>query len=297
MRMHEHLRKLCELCRAVVDSVPQNAKTGSPRRIERSGIVSSGSYNARPLRELVDEVNTNAQLMLAYLTMLIEGVADCFEVAASRGNELNGAALSATVRPCLEVSGQIAWLLDERIDGADRGRRLLVWQLADLRQQRLLTGTFRPSAGRELAKAEFDREETRLLDQAAAIGWAFRPTVYRGEHLEAGALLDSSGTALKMPAYSHLIPLVTSGPALYGLLSVSVHSNRFGVLHSVDTTHADGMDEVRISSFGVPPEQAIMATTLALTKAASALARWTGVGDSRVTNQAKIVLQVAGVLG
>ena len=137
------------------------------------------------------------QVMVGHLNLIACGVADALQIASQRDNEVNGPALAYTVRPALELAGQIAWLLSDRLDAEDRVRRYVVWRLADLRAQRLLLRTFRSSADQEgAALAELDQSEDEILARVAAAKWKARPTKYNGEDLEPATLLAGDGWTL-----------------------------------------------------------------------------------------------------
>jgi hypothetical protein len=103
-------------------------------------------------------------IVLANLTLLVNGVADCLEIAVSRDNAVNTPALSSVLRPAMEVAGQVAWLFSDNLDGHEHGRRYLIWRFSDLRHQRHVLGEFRPEADEEqVALKELDAEEQELL--------------------------------------------------------------------------------------------------------------------------------------
>jgi hypothetical protein len=142
---------------------------------------------------------------MGHLILIGRGVADCLEVAAGRDNEVNVPILSMIARAALETGGQLGWLLDDSIDGTTRARRFPTWRFADLRTQRLQVTDFRPQRDEGAAvAAELDEVEHELHAAATAAGWVSKPTVVRGEHLEAAALLDSGGKNERVPQSGEL---------------------------------------------------------------------------------------------
>lgn len=170
------------------------------------------------------------QVMVGHLTLVIGGVADALDIASQRHNEVNGPALAHVVRPALELAGQIAWLLSDQIGAEERARRYVVWRLADLRAQRLLLQDFRASQDLvAAARIELDESEENLLTMVEAAKWMAQRTKDSGENLQAATLLGADARPERLPALGELVREVSSTPATYALLSVTSHSQRFGV--------------------------------------------------------------------
>lgn len=171
----------------------------------------------RTRADLLDELSRESVIVLANLTLMVNGVADCLEIAASRDNAVNSPALSSVLRPAMEVAGQVTWLFSDNIDGHDRGRRYLIWRFSDLRHQRHVLGEFRPEADEEQAALkELDADEQELLDLAASAKWAARASTVnaKGEH-QAAALLDRDGAKPEpMPKINDLVRVVSSTPSM-----------------------------------------------------------------------------------
>lgn len=296
---HEDLRRLTRLAQELVSAIPAHSKVGSPRRKETSELRSSPGGGGRERSLLLDHLNVNVQVVAANLVLIVDGVADCLEVASGRDNAVNRPALSFVVRPALEVAGQLAWLLDDSIDGAERGRRFLAWRFADLRQQRFLINEFRPSnADRAPAATELEDVEKALLASVSAANWAATPTVVGPKGFEAAALLDAQGKRVSMPKYNELVRLVSSTPIVYSLLCVPIHGVRFGMfygLHLEDGPDASGQHHAQVGGFGVDPNIAIGLAALAVDVSCRLLAGWNHVDSGRVHQEVKALLRRAGI--
>ena len=285
---HHDLRRLCRLAQNLVSEMPATSKSGSPRRTETSELRSTARGGGPGRARLLDRLNVDAQLMAANLTLIVEGVADCLEVATGRDNAVNRPALSFVVRPALEVAGQLAWLLDDSIDGTERARRFLTWRFADLRQLRLLLEDFRPSNEERTSTCdELDEVEKSFLDDVAAANWAAKATVAGPKGFEAAALLGAAGKRESMPKYNELVRLVSSTPSVYGLLSVPAHGVRFGIFHGLevaDTPDPSGRYSARIAGFGIEPNIGVGLAFLAVDVSCRLLAGWNGVDAGRLTS-------------
>jgi hypothetical protein len=281
---HRDLRRIARLAEIAAGRIDATSKPKSPRRKEQRELRGSAT-GGRARADLLDKIAIDGQLLVTHLILMVDGVADCFEVAASRDMIVNVPALTTVVRAAVEVAGQLAWLFDQDIDGADRGRRFLRLRFADLKSQRLLMrdlkedNEFTDDASVELAGAE-----AALLKVAADCGWAARPTVERPGSIEAAALLGDDGKAVGIPTNTDLVKLVVSTPSLYGMLSSAAHGNRFGILHGLKRTDKKlpgGKVEARFSGFGLDPNVAIGVTALAVDWPCRLIGSWDAidVGD------------------
>ena len=259
---HDALRSIGSRAADLVSAIPADPNRRSPSWLERKELREAPRLG-RIRAELVDLLETDTRLMTAYSILLLSGVADCVEIAATRNNELNIPTLSAAVRPLVETCGQIAWLLDGTIDAEERVRRYLIWRFSDLRAQRLIVS----AAVRDLseaadAMAELDATEAELLELVDRAGWRAAATVTRaGGDVIAAALLDSDERRLPMPKPGALAMLVTSEPLAYALLSAPTHGARWGVVHSARLEATEGSDvgrPLKMTGMGMDPNLAIV---------------------------------------
>jgi hypothetical protein len=248
---------------------------------------------------LLDELNVDAEIGMGHLILIGRGVGDCLEVAAGRDNEVNVPILSMVARAALETGGQLGWLLDDSIDGTTRARRFPTWRFADLRTQRLLVTDFRPQKDEGAAvAAELDEVEHELHAAATAAGWLSKPTVVRGEHLEAAALLDSGGKNERVPQSGEPRDSFPARRACTGLLSIPAHGVRFGMRHNMqveDQPDDEGKHRVRVGGFGAPPNLAIGLSVAAVDRAGRLLAGWDGVDAQRLYSAARETTHRAGI--
>ena len=221
------------------------------------------------------------------------------DVASRRDDQVNGVALGCIVRPALEISGQLAWLLDDAIQPADRARRYIVWRLADIRQQRFLLEQFRPSnVERVTAVTELDDMESALLNTVAAAEWKARATVAGAKGFEAAALLDADDNRVAMPKYTELVRLVSSTPSVYGLLSASIHGVRFGMHHGLyvgDPPNKSGQYEAKLGGFGLDTNVLIGLAVVGIDLSCRLLAGWNGVDAGALRQEVEAVMRMAGI--
>lgn len=97
----ELLRGLTFLAGELTSRIPADAIDGSPRHHEEARLRVHSNTRAGLLRDLSIEV----AVLIAGVRLMIEGVADCFELAGQRDNLLHGAATAVTLRPALELAG------------------------------------------------------------------------------------------------------------------------------------------------------------------------------------------------
>lgn len=301
---HVAIRSVCVLSNEVANRVPTLATVGSPRANETRDVRSASGGGGRTRADLLDELSRESVIVLANLTLLVQGVADCLEIAATRDNEVNTPALSSVLRPAVEIAGQLAWLLDDGIDGHERGRRFLIWRLHDLRHQRHVLGDFRAgSAEEQAARKELDAIEAELLAAAASAKWEARPSATSGNgDVQAAALLDREGQKVEpMPKINELVRRVSSTPSMYGLLSVPSHGMRFGMMYGLTAADpsrpaiADQKTNALVSGFGLPPHLAIGLACVAVDTSTRLLAGWNGIDTSRMHQRVIEVMRMAGI--
>lgn len=295
---HIEIRGLCALVTRAVSEVPAALVKGSPRQTEMASLRSTAGGGGYARAKLLEELSGECHLLASSLLLIADGVADCLEVAAGRDNVVNWPVLTITTRPVLEIAGQIAWLLDDKIDGGERARRYLVWRLADLRDRRLLLRDFRATNDPE-ALAEIEMHEKELLDAIAAAKWQAAPTIlHPNGDLQAAALLDAGGKREKMPSLTEMVRLVSSTPSVYAMLSISAHGARVGTMYSLnvgDQVDRQGRRTVQVGGFGLPPNFAIGLTAVAVSFCGRLIAGWNGLDASRIQESSVALLKHAGI--
>jgi len=295
-RADNALRDVCRSARELLGLLPEKGRPSSRRRVETAALRSGTGGGGRARAELLDRLASDAVLVVANLTILIDGVADCFLIAASREGAVNIPSVSAILRPALEIAGQLVWLLTDAIHGEQRARRYLVWRLSDLRHQRHVLTDFRPNSDEDhRAQIELDSLERELLELAKSAKWNVRPTrVTPRGGAEAAVLLNKSGKAEAMPKISALVQLVSSTPSLYGLLSIPVHGRRFGMVHKLEVTSKrdrQGRVTFDVGGFGVPPGLGIGLACLAVDYPTRLLAGWNGVDSASLHQRVTDIVQ------
>jgi hypothetical protein len=235
--------------------------------------------------------------MGGYSALLLSGVADCFQVAESRNDEVNVPSLNAAVRPLLEVAGQVAWLLDDTIDPIERVRRHLRWRFADLRAQRLLLvdldGSHKATDG---AAAELDREEAELLQIVEACGWQGRATTSsKPGTLDAAGLHDEQGNKLGIPKLTDLVGRVSRSQYVYGLLSVPTHGARWGVVGGLRGPTDGRSGVVDLVGTGLDPNLALGLAVVSVDNIGKHIAGWNRADGGRLHREAKALCAKAGI--
>ena len=295
---HDSVRQVAANARRLISSVPRTAKAGSHRHRDIRTVKATTGGGGRLRAEFLNRLSVECQVMSSYLTLLIDGVADCLQVAASRDNSVNVPVLSIVVRPALEVAGQLAWLLDDQISADERARRYVIWRLSDLRSQRLLLDQFRPMGETtNVAVGATDAAEAQLLTEISSAKWSAVATVLKPSAMEAAALLDEDGKRLRMPNISQLVRLVSSSPSLYGLLSTPAHGDRHGALQGLrlsDVRSADGSYAAEMSGFGLDPNLAIGTALVSLDISCRLLAGWNGIDSKELHARTLALMERAG---
>lgn len=149
----------------------------------------------------------------------------------------------------------------------------------------------------DAAARELDDDEDEVLAAVAAAKWAARPTTYNGPHLQAASLLGTDGKPEGMPSLGDLVREVSSTPATYGLLSVTSHSQRFGVhqgLRVVAPT-PDGQQHTQVSGFPLETNLLIGLTVLALNLPGRMIGGWNGVDTSELHGFSGELMSRAGL--
>jgi hypothetical protein len=247
---------------------------------------------------MLGNLNTEMQVLVGHLKLVMGGVADVLEIASRRENEVNGPALAYVVRPALELAGQIAWLLSEQIDGEQRTRRYLAWRFADLRAQRLLLRDFRASRSLiDAATKELDDIEDEIFSAVVAAKWTAQRTTYPGTDIQPAALLGSDGKPERVPGLGELVRSVSSTPATYGLLSVTSHSQRFGILQGLKVVAStpDGQQQAQVSGFPLDPSLLIGLSVLAVDVPSRMLGGWNAVDASELHEHARQLMTKSGL--
>jgi hypothetical protein len=159
-----------------------------------------------------------------------------------------------------------------------------VWRFADLKARRLVAWDY--ADGDEVAAltADLDEEERILLEEVALAGWSAEPTVTTSKGITAAALLDESGKRERMPAYGELVHRVTPSQSVYSILSISAHTQRYGMIATIEADGPptpNGKQKTRFTGFGIDTNLAIGLTVAALDRAVRLLLGWNGapVGD------------------
>lgn len=266
--------------------LPEMPAANTTRGSEAASLRGTRGGGGRARADLLGYLAQDAHVMIGSLCLFVQGVADCLQVAGLRKNEVNLPTRSVSARPVIEVAGQILWLFEEGIGAETRARRYLIWRLSDLRHQRLTLKEFTiDDAPREAALADLDSQEGVLLGMARNAKWQGRGTVTNvNGDVNAAVLLTPAGDkAERMPSIVELVGLVSSHPAVYGLLSIPVHGRLFGALQGID--HGDS--EIKMSGFGLPPNIVIGITSLAAMRSSRAVAEWNGLDVNDVLREAK----------
>lgn len=296
---HIEIEAIGQLVMKMMSRVPATAKRGSPRQRESLVLRSTSGGGGRARATMLDELSGECHPMTSLLVLVAGGVADCLDVARRRNNEVNWPVLSIVLRPVMEIAGQIAWLLDDTIDGAARGRRYLVWQFDDLTRRRKLVHEFRDKSNPAPA-VEIEQQEKELLAQCDVARWQGIATSIRGNgRFKPASLLDGNGKREEMPSITDMVRLVSSSPSLYDMLCVPTHGSRLAARFDLTLGDADraGRRTVQMGGFGLPPNLVIGLTALALMSVARHIGGWNGIDIAQILQRGHALVELAGVGG
>jgi hypothetical protein len=232
---------------------------------------------------LLDELNTDARLLVSHLLVMFAGVIDCLDAAGAREHQINVAAMTNATRPVLEAGGLIAWLLDPDVIADARARRYLRWRFDDLKEMRLLFRDLdNPS---ERAVRELDDDEADLLARTEAARWQAAPTVIaQNGGVQAAALLDENGRREGMPKIGELVQLLSFGSAIYPVVSITTHGSRLGLHRGFHLLERDEKSaRIGFTGFGRDPNLLIAIALLTELHSCQKLAEWNGFTVERLT--------------
>ncbi len=295
---HEELNELRDSAGKAIAGMPAAPVSRSPLDQELSDLRRTSGGGGKQRALLLEQLRTEMEIAVGYLTLIAGGVADCLEVASGRDNQVNGPALSFAVRPVLELAGQIDWLLDDDIDGSARTRRYIVWRFADLRARRMVAWDYADDDEVAALTADLDEEERILLEEVALAGWSAEPTVTSSKGITAAALLDESGKRERMPGYGELVHRVTPSQSVYSILSISAHTQRYGMIATIEADGPptrNGKQKTRFAGFGIDTNLAIGLTVVALDRAVRLLLGWNGAQANELRERTRWILQRAGM--
>lgn len=201
---------------------------------------------------------------------------------------MNGGALTAVVRPTVEIAALIDFLLEPGVGAGERGRRYLRWRFEQLASERNLAVEMDMLSNDE-ARDELASIERKLLTAAARAGWDARPSTDGGQQAHLRRMNDPN-KGDSMPKISERVRSYTSIPGLYRSMSIGPHGARLGVMAGIKSDGPvpgrPGLTNVRLSAHGLPPGLAIQVMTLAMTDPSGRLADWFGFPNDRVLEAA-----------
>lgn len=282
---HVQIRSLAKLVTVVITAVPATSQSNSPRQKERDALRSTSGGGGRTRARLLDELSAEGHLLTSNLLLVADGVADFFELASQRDDVVNWPVLTIIVRPVLEIAGQIAWLLDETIEGDERADASFsgasqIYELDDCCYAnfdfRRPGGTGRGRCARAgatrglcLSKVGQRFNEGRAQRCNRSCGIAGRR---RQARKEAVAHRDGSSRVINTE--------------LYNMLSIAAHGARLGTMFGLDVSEMDdrkGRRTVQMGGFGLDPNLAIGLTARALSDSGRRIGGWNGLDTVGVT--------------
>jgi len=192
---------------------------------------------------LLDEVRQRIALLYQDSADLTSGVADLLEAANRRAVPVNAEAARVIHRSAAERTATATWLLcDARTlaladlvpidDGfwdraglltpEEKCRRLVVWELEQLRQSRAWVESAKaPEDERSALHAQVELSEAEAVRKARSAGWKVRErSVVDGSWSPACLLREGTLKPERMPTISELV-----GEFKYALLSRSAHAS------------------------------------------------------------------------
>jgi hypothetical protein len=278
----EHVRSINMAARRLVETVPKKSSPGSPWRSDAAMVRSTPGGGGVQRAAILDDLTIEASAVLVHATLIVDGLADLLETAASRDGKVNTVAAAVVVRSVVELAGQAVWLLDSGIDGNDRCRRYLIWLFDDLKQLRYaIAGEPADPTLHALTVAAVDNEESALLGRVKAAKWVAKPQVSTANgSVEPACLLNEDLKREKLPSYTDLATGVVGRADAYSQLSAAAHGQRFARILSTTTDSDTGL--AGMGGTSLPPSMLIRIGCSAVGVTAAALAKWCGLDLTRL---------------
>jgi hypothetical protein len=219
-------------------------------------------------------LTADIQQTTSYLKMVIDGFADIFVAADARDpREVNLPALTIVLRPIVEITAQVMWLLDRDISPDRRVRRYVIWRFHDLSQERRILNV---TTDGHLDAIEAD--EAHLLERCERASLSARAYSEGPKGPKPAMLLaDAEGDETTMPGYTELVDDMMKLSGLYSYLCVPTHGERFGYQRTTKAsgvTDARGRQLVTMSGTALPANRAIRYAVLCLQNVVDRFAFW-----------------------
>jgi hypothetical protein len=301
-----HLRDMVSSLNKDLTSIREAALGDCMFATHVSALRSTGATGEAKVRWF-NEILFDARLMMSGVEIFVNGFADCLEVAESRDMAVNIPALSATLRPAIEISAQICWILGDLenagVETADLlSRRHFIWRFHDAWQQRNVFSSFRESADSDQAVTQAIRaSEDDLVQAATEAGWLTFASELRTKNGKthqlpaALARIDKPAERQKMPRITSMVRQLTGADSVYPLLSAVAHGNRFGLRQGLKFPGGDPKEMVVAfqSGFGIDPNVAILLACQAVAEPLLRLRTWTGVNIDSSSTQIRAIRAAA----
>ena len=234
--------------------------------------------------------------MCGHTALVIDGIEDCFVVAEPREGRINAVALALLTRALVESASEAYWLLDPSVDGTTRARRTLIWQAAQLRNDRQALGPVTGKEERQAAEAEMARRETAWFESVQLSKFVGRPRSEVPGGVPNAALLTAAGKPDEFLTKTRLVEALTGGGFTYRRLSMSAHGQRSGIVGSLQTVgepDRTGRVQVAVTGIPLPPGFVLLTIGMAVKGSTRLLAAWNGHATDRLDRALWEVHQLA----
>ena len=291
------LREFAGAVPAALSRLQDNAPAGSRRSTETSGLRATRSGGGKERAGLLDEAHRACLLMCGHTSLVIDGIEDCLTVAEPRDGRLNSVALALLTRAFVESASEVYWLLDRSIDGTKRARRTLIWQAAQLRNDRQAIGPVTDTPERQAAEAEMGRRETAWFESVQRAKFDGRPRIGTKDGMPNAALLTAAAKPEEYPAKTHLVEALTGGSFTYRRLSASAHGRHSGIagsLQAVGEPDRSGRVQVAVTGMPLSPGFVLLVAGMAVKGSTRWLVDWNGQATDRIDRALREAHELAG---
>ncbi len=262
----------------LLKAIPSESLPTSERRREHNELRKTREQGGPGQARALDELNIDAQLMVAAVLVYMEGAIHGMRVQRNGGVQVSNAALTVVLRSAVEGAALIQWLLEPGIGAAQRARRHIMWRFGDLAENKRVVATFQNPQEPDLA-ASIKKSEAEIVGLADACRFEMIDTG-KGPSLRKEVSPSPHGSTPKapkpdqMPRLTELIRTSTRKNSLYSLLSATTHPSRFSTIAAVQRTRTTGL---LAEGFGVPWSTALSIAGWATASPLVSLATWNGV--------------------
>jgi hypothetical protein len=264
--------------------------SGSKRAIEISELRSTDGGGGVARAGLLNELATDATLMSVMVPHYLLGLHDLLHGAMNRDQSISRPALSAVVRPIIEVCSVIFWLVDPVEPPAERARRFTRWVFDDFSSYARFAGAMfgdDEEDGRDELLRALTSDAGAFAVRAESARFAVaEPDANGGRQLKK---LDRPDKRDPPPSQTELANHLLGTKSVYAQLSAGTHGLRYGVVIGASqaarlvrrTTSGQTVHQVAVTGTGVSLKNSLLAIGVSIRKSIAELVEWDGRSAAR----------------